>query len=202
MNIIEYYSISDSYDDGSLPDPLKLNYSTKEKAIEAAINKGTKFIIVQAPTGSGKSFISKTLSNITNECENEYRNLVFNYHAFDEDYEGAMQKFKPHGLFALTTTKALQNQYKALFNESSVFKGKSNYMCNVDQHSDVEIAPCMMLSKMKEDCWKKNFCSYYNARNEALTSQFTALNYKIFFTVPDHLKRKNYIEYTFYYWWW
>ena len=38
MNIIEYYSISDSYDDGSLPDPLKLNYSTKEKAIEAAIN--------------------------------------------------------------------------------------------------------------------------------------------------------------------
>ena len=39
--------------------------------IEAAINKGTKFIIVQAPTGSGKSFISKTLSNITNECETE-----------------------------------------------------------------------------------------------------------------------------------
>ena len=73
--------------------------------IEAAINKGTKFIIVQAPTGSGKSFISKTLSNITNECESDYRNLVFNYHAFDEDYDGAMQKFKPHGLFALTTTK-------------------------------------------------------------------------------------------------
>ena len=38
MNIIEYYTISDGYDDGSLPDPLKLNYSTEEKAIEAVIN--------------------------------------------------------------------------------------------------------------------------------------------------------------------
>ena len=33
------------------------------EAIEAAINKGAKYIVVQAPTGSGKSFISKTLAN-------------------------------------------------------------------------------------------------------------------------------------------
>ena len=37
MNTIEYYSISDGYDDEKLPDSLKLNYSTREKAIEAIV---------------------------------------------------------------------------------------------------------------------------------------------------------------------
>ena len=38
MNIIEYYNITDAYDDDCLPDPLKLKYSTKEKAIEVVVN--------------------------------------------------------------------------------------------------------------------------------------------------------------------
>jgi hypothetical protein len=38
MQSIEYYSISDLYDDERLPDPLLLKYSSKEKAIEVAIN--------------------------------------------------------------------------------------------------------------------------------------------------------------------
>lgn len=38
MNIIEYYNITDAYDDDSLPEPLKLKYSTKEKAIEVVVN--------------------------------------------------------------------------------------------------------------------------------------------------------------------
>ena len=30
MNIIEYYNITDAYDDDRLPESLKLKYSTKE----------------------------------------------------------------------------------------------------------------------------------------------------------------------------
>ena len=158
-----------------------------------------KFVIVSAPTGTGKSFLSATLANSSDAPSGEFKRLVNSYEAYAQNENGGYDReddlFEepPFGGFVLTITKALQDQYLSLFKDCKVFKGKSNYMCNVDQHSDVEIAPCMMLSKMKEDCWKKNFCSYYNARNEALTSQFTALNYKIFFTVPDHLKRKNYI---------
>lgn len=37
MNTIEYYSITDGYDDGKLPDVLRLNYSSKEKAMEAVL---------------------------------------------------------------------------------------------------------------------------------------------------------------------
>ena len=161
--------------------------------IEAAIQKGAKFIIVQAPTGSGKSFISKTLSNTTNECESEYRNLVFNYHAFDEDYDGAMMKFHPHGLFALTTTKALQNQYKDLFKESSVFKGKSNYKCDVDESFTVDMAPCVISQSLRKSCWEEHRCPYYESRNSALIERFTVLNYASFFNLPDHLKRRQII---------
>ena len=38
MNIIEYYNITDAYDDDRLPESLKLKYSTKEKAIEVVVN--------------------------------------------------------------------------------------------------------------------------------------------------------------------
>lgn len=163
------------------------------EAIEAALKKGTKFIIVQAPTGSGKSFISKTLSNVTNECDPEYRELVSGYHAFDEDYEAAMGRFQSHGLFALTTTKALQDQYKGLFNESSIFKGKSNYQCDVNQNLPVDIAPCVISQSQRKSCWATHRCPYYEARNSALTERFTVLNYASFFNLPDHLKRRQFI---------
>jgi Rad3-related DNA helicase len=161
--------------------------------IEAALSKGTKFIIVQAPTGSGKSFISKTLSNTTDRCHKDYEELVFNYHAYDEDYAGAIAKLPSHGLFALTTTKALQNQYKDLFNESSIFKGKSNYQCEVDTSFTTEHAPCLIAPAQKKECWDQHCCPYYEARNSALIESFTVLNYASFFNLPDHLKKRQII---------
>lgn len=161
--------------------------------VEAALSKGAKFIIIQAPTGSGKSFISKTLSNTASECDPEYERMVFNYHAFDEDFSGAMEKLRPHGLFALTTTKALQNQYKDLFNESSIFKGKSNYQCEIENSLTVEHAPCVISPKQKKECWNDHCCPYYEARNSALIEKFTVLNYASFFNLPKHLKKRQVI---------
>jgi len=161
--------------------------------IETAIKKGKKFIIVQAPTGSGKSFISKTLANATDECDTEFKNLVFNYHAYDEDYIDVMARFPVHGLFALTTTKALQNQYKELFNESSIFKGKSNYQCDVDESFTVDFAPCVIAQKMRKECWEEHRCPYYESRNSALIEKFTVLNYASFFNLPNHLKHRQVI---------
>jgi ATP-dependent DNA helicase DinG len=161
--------------------------------------KKNKFVIVSAPTGTGKSFLSATLANASNEASNNFKEIVNSYRAYEQDengeYEVEDELFNedPSGSFVLTITKNLQDQYISLFDECKSFKGKSNYVCNVDEQSDVEIAPCLTLPKIKEDCWKKNFCSYYNARNEALTNKFSALNYKIFFTLPNHLKRKNFI---------
>lgn len=168
------------------------------KEIEEAFSR-KKYVIVSAPTGTGKSFLSATLANSSDSPTNSFKEYVTSYEAYAQNDSGGYLKEDeilsepPFGAFVLTITKALQDQYNTLFDDCSLFKGKSNYACNIDKQSDVEIAPCLTAPKLKEECCKKNFCSYYNARNDAIINKFTALNYKIFFTIPDHLKRKNYI---------
>ena len=169
------------------------------KRIEDAFTKGYKYVICNAPTGSGKSFVSKTLGNVSNKCTSEFKELITSYDAFKQDYIGNYTnevdclKEPPFGTFALTITKSLQDQYLGLFSQSSVLKGKNNYQCQVNLDVDVENAPCLLLPKIKEDCWSKNLCPYYNARNNALIDQFSILNYKMFLTLPGHVKRKNFI---------
>jgi Rad3-related DNA helicase len=169
------------------------------KRIEDAYKKGYKYVICSAPTGSGKSFISKTIGNISNKCTEEFKELITSYKAFKQDYIGNYSSEvecldqPPSGAFALTITKSLQDQYESLFNETPLLKGKSNYQCQVNTDVDVENAPCLLTPKLKEECWTKNICPYYNARNKALIDQFSVLNYKMFLTLPGHVKRKNFI---------
>lgn len=176
----------------------KTSQSDLIQKIEKAFEKN-KFVIVSAPTGTGKSFLSATLSNSSDEATEEFKRLVNSYEAFYQDSNGNYTKEDdcldqpPFGAFVLTITKALQDQYVNLFDDSQIFKGKTNYTCDVDGVSDVEVAPCLMTPKLKEDCWNKNRCPYYVARNNALTEKFTVLNYKLFLTLPDHVKRKQYI---------
>lgn len=167
--------------------------------LEKAISNKKKFIIIRAPTGSGKSFISKTLGNASNECTEEFKRLIESYDAFKTDesgdflYEPDCMLEPPHGAFALTITKQLQDQYLNLFNNSTVLKGKSNYKCKVDENFDVEAAPCILSNNLKKTCWSNNVCTYYNERKNMLTSKFGILNYSMFLSLPRHVKRKNYI---------
>jgi Rad3-related DNA helicase len=167
--------------------------------IEQAFEDGYKFVVCSAPTGSGKSFISKTLGNESRSCTKEFRDTVGAYHIFKRtqtgsyQYEDEMEEQKPFGAFALTITKALQDQYKDLFSDVDVLKGKSNYQCSYDQNYSVEHAPCLLTKKIKDDCWSKNSCPYYEARNKAIVSNFATLNYNMFFALPHHVKRKQYI---------
>jgi superfamily II DNA or RNA helicase len=49
------------------------------KKVEDAFSKGYKFVICSAPTGSGKSFLSKTLGNVSNKPTEEFKQLVTSY---------------------------------------------------------------------------------------------------------------------------
>ena len=144
--------------------------------IEQAFKSGNKFVICSAPTGSGKSFISKTLANVSSNHTDTFKNYINTYEAYKIDQHGSFvyeQECKdelPAGAFALTITKSLQDQYKSLFKDTSVLKGKSNYQCEVDTNYDVETAPCVHSKHIRDDCWKKNICPYYNARNESILS--------------------------------
>lgn len=167
--------------------------------IEAAFKSGKKFVICCAPTGSGKSFIARTLANISNAPSAELQQLIRSYDAYKMDFDGNFTyekecKDEPtSGSFALTITKSLQDQYQELFPESDTLKGKTNYRCDVDENYDVELAPCTFAPSLRDKCWVENRCPYYNARNDALLSKFAVLNYKMFLALPNHTKRKNFL---------
>lgn len=164
--------------------------------IDDALKKNYKYIVCCAPTGSGKSFISKTLSNTAEKCSEEFKDLVTSYQIFKRDSGGGYTHDDVDGrggLFALTITKTLQDQYKELFSDVRIAKGKSCYQCQYDLNFSVEHAPCIHTSKLKEQCWSKDICTYYKARNEAIIGDFSTLNYSMFFALPDHVKQKDYI---------
>jgi Rad3-related DNA helicase len=167
------------------------------KNIEKAFDDGYKFVVCSAPTGSGKSFISKTLGNASNEPSEAFTDLVTSYQIYKRTHTGGyahandIEDEKPYGTVALTITKALQDQYKELFDDVSVLKGKSNYKCSYDENFTVEYAPCMYLKKLRDDCWSKDSCPYYKARNTAIVSKFATYNYNMFFSLPDEFKRRQ-----------
>lgn len=169
------------------------------KNIERAFNNGKKFVICCAPTGTGKSFLAKTLSGISSSPSHKFTESIHTYSAYKQDYFGNYinevdcLSEPPFGTFALTITKSLQDQYLKLFPDTDILKGKSNYICDVDQNFDVDTAPCVLVSKIRDECWEKNRCPYYNSRNKAVLSKFAVLNYKMFLALPGHVKRKNFI---------
>ncbi len=185
-----------SFPSGYDPNPTQVKLL---KNIEQAFTDGYKFVVCNAPTGSGKSMVSKTVGNVADQCTKEYRDIVTSYLAYKRTqggnyaYEDECNEEKSFGCTALTITKALQDQYKELFNDVEVLKGKSNYSCAVDEDYSVEVAPCLHLPKLREECWSKKCCPYYEQRNTALTSRFNTLNYNMFFALPEHLKKREYL---------
>jgi Rad3-related DNA helicase len=169
------------------------------RGVERAFNNGKKFVICCAPTGTGKSFLAKTLSGLGSRPNETFINSINTYAAYKQDFTGNYinevdcLSQPPFGTFALTITKSLQDQYLKLFPDTDILKGKSNYICDVDSNFDVETAPCVLVSKIRDECWEKNRCPYYNARNRSLLSNFSVLNYKMFLALPNHVKRKNFI---------
>ena len=159
------------------------------KKIQKALDDGKKFIIVNAPTGVGKTFIAKTLGNYSLEVPKEFKDEVDNYTIFDNP----LNVYNHFGCYALTITKALQDQYDDTFEDTGILKGQSNYQCDYDKDMSVDIGPCIYINGMKQQCWKENRCPYYNKRNNMLKSQFSALNYSMFFSLPEHLRQREII---------
>ena len=170
------------------------------KRIDKAFNDDDKtFVIVNAPTGTGKSFIAKTLGNAANNKSSDFIDLINSYKAFRRDQSGGYQYYdecmeQPDGgACVLTTTKSLQDQYNNLFEDIETLKGMSNYQCQVNLDYSVDVAPCIHTPKLRSECWACNSCPYYSQRNISLTSNLGAFNYDMFMALPEHVKRHQYI---------
>lgn len=165
--------------------------------IETFLNSKEKFLIFSAPTGTGKSFICKALCNATNRPSKKYVNRVNSYDIFRKTFKGEMvhkeflNSMSPFGGIILTITKSLQDQYAEFFPDTPVYKGKANYMCDIDPNFDVETAPCVLASKLREKCWSDNICPYFENRNTALSSQTAVVNYRKFFAMNPDLRKRE-----------
>lgn len=168
------------------------------KKIDNIFSSGKKYAIVNLPTGSGKSHIGVSMARASSSIDDERRHIVENYGIYKKDKNGShihedlFLNNHPFGAFILTVTKSLQDQYQSLFPELITVKGKSNYMCAVDNNLTVNFAPCLFSPKLKQECFDKNRCPYYKIRNEALIKQDSILNYKAFFNLPEFLRKREF----------
>lgn len=168
------------------------------KKIEEGFNLGKKVIILRAPTGSGKSYIAKTLANATDACSKEFKDMVddrsiFDYNGDRDEYIHAKKAFETprFGASILTVTKLLQDQYEEDFKDVVTFKGKSNYPCMVDNMFDCEFAPCSTNAMLKKECLAVKRCPYFNQQSAAAQAKINSLNYSIFLTSPTHVSARQ-----------
>lgn len=115
--------------------------------LNKAWNLGKKYIIINAPTGSGKSIISKTIAQSAPDISATYRDFVDSGAIYDIEEDDVPDSLK-EGTAILTVTKSLQDQYKKLFPEDTMLKGKSNYPCSMVPTLSSDLGPCVLnLSK-------------------------------------------------------
>lgn len=180
-------------------EPREMQKEALQK-IEKALASNKKYIILSAPTGSGKSHIAATVALHSKPAPQGFINMVNSRQLFSKDdfgrfiHEKEAYGYGNHRTMVCTVTKSLQDQYDNLFTDkTSLFKGKTNYPCNEDPNFDCEIAPCLSDPKLKETCLHNKLCPYFNARDNTLVSTFSVLNYSAFLNLPSHTKQVEFL---------
>ena len=113
-------NLLNNFPEGYDPNPQQIKLL---KSVDEAFENGYKFVVCNAPTGSGKSFVSKTVGNISRDCSENFRDLITSYLAFKHtqgggySHEDECNEESSFGCTALTITKTLQDQYKELFDD-------------------------------------------------------------------------------------
>lgn len=143
--------------------PREFQLETISEIIEA-IEKGYKYIVLEAGTGTGKSAIAATLASI---------------------YESS---------YILTITKQLQDQYSKDFEDFKRVKGRNNFRCRkyAEDGADTccDLGRCK-LEKYKceykvnpfkiSDLRKINKCHYYKQKTDAIYAKTVISNYDYLF---------------------
>lgn len=155
--------------------------------IDTAMSQGKKYIIINAPTATGKSFISKTLANFASEPDEEYLEQIGSDDAFDEAYQHSF------GAAILTVTKSLQDQYGALFEDGDILKGADNYPCAINDIYTCGAGWCSWNPNQYTKCKAKKICPHLNQRNKAVANKCVFYNYAMFESLNEKYKWKDFI---------
>lgn len=131
-------------------------------------------VILDAPTGSGKSNIAAMIA----ACSPSVDRLI------NKPEENPKKSFKTN---IITSTKNLQEQYLNDYNLVDL-KGKMNYPCQFDTYYDS--GDCFIRVQNK-DCNKKIECDYYIQRNIWLNSSERLTNYSFMIEACDTITQHS-----------
>jgi len=120
-----------------------------------SINNGKKYILINAPTGSGKSYLTIMLANF-------YKNFIDKSAKFD----------------IITNSKILQEQYIKDFPFMESLKGASNYYCTTHKTDCSEGKELNRI--MKRKCEN---CPYDIAKYRWIDSDISITNFALFITM-------------------
>jgi len=159
-------------DDKNIYFPIK--FSPREYQIKAldfmkrSILSGRKFMLLNMPTGTGKSFMSVGM------FANWYRNFINEEAKFD----------------ILTNSKVLQQQYLRDFPFIKNYKGKSNYYCET---YDTDCGNGKELNRIMQGYCSN--CPYDVAKNSWIKGDVSLTNFHLFNTLslyqPQLIKERN-----------
>lgn len=176
------------FPEGKTPRPNQLKLLNQ---IENSLKTDKKFIVINAPTGLGKSFLASTIANASAEPDDNFRNFVNSYRIWSPMSADDAYNYPNAGAAILTVTKNLQDQYQKDFTDLNLLKGKSNYVCEYDNSFEVDNAPCIGDKGLKKTCWDCNRCLYYNARNESISNKIGLFNYSVWLSMMPQARRKE-----------
>jgi ATP-dependent DNA helicase DinG len=152
--------------------PLK--YKPREQQIKMleltkkSINSGKKNILLNAPTGSGKSFYTIMLANF-------YKNYINSSAKFD----------------IITNSKLLQQQYKDEFEFINDLRGQSNYKCS-RHNTDCRTGKELNKATKQFPC---HSCPYDDAKENWIQGDISLSNFHLYnsftFYVPITLVKRN-----------
>lgn len=156
-----------------LPTPRKYQAEIIPKIVDAFNKK--KYVILEAPTGIGKSFIAATLGNYYAEKSTE-----------DLQY----------GTYILVHQKILQDQYvDEKWSHIDTNSGKissvysaDNYICHCLKHLGISCAEVAGLRKKDTNICPRDRCTYTMARKEFIDSPLGVTNIQYFMNMASYTK--------------
>ena len=116
-------------------------------------------VILDAPTGSGKTLIGESVRQL-----GKFRKTLY-----------------------ICNTKTLQDQFMRDFDYAKLLKGRSNYPVAGDKWMEITAADCTWDGNNCSWCGFKSKCPYEKAKSEALSAELAVLNTSYFLTECNHI---------------